>query len=94
MTTGSPWKTGTTLALTMAISYTVCATAYALWPERGIDFLNALFHGLDFRKLMTPTPFTYSMFLSPLLLLVVWGFAVGTLFAWLYKLLHGASGRY
>lgn len=35
-------------------------------PERGIDFLNALFHGLDFRKLGAPLPFTALMFVYPL----------------------------
>ncbi len=51
MTMGSPWRIGATMALTVAIGYSVCTLAYALMPERGIDFLNALFHGLDFRKL-------------------------------------------
>jgi hypothetical protein len=75
--------------VTLAISYTVCAVAYALTPERGIDFLNALFHGLDFRKLGAPMPFTFLMFVYPLVVFVVWGFAVGTLFAWLDNALHG-----
>lgn len=85
MTTKSPLRMGATLALTMVITYTVCALLYALAPERGIDFLNALFHGLDFRKLQTPTPFTFLMFAYPLLVFVVWGFAVGALFAWLHN---------
>lgn len=93
MTTMHPWKTGAALALTLAISYTVCAALYALWPERGIDFLNALFHGLDFHKLGTPMTFTFLMFLYPLVVFVIWGFAVGALFAWLHNLFHGASGR-
>ncbi|HVS26041.1 MAG TPA: DUF5676 family membrane protein [Burkholderiales bacterium] len=86
-----PWKTGATLALTLAITYTVCAAAYVLWPERGIDFLNALFHGLDFHKLGTPMTFTFLMFLYPLVVFVIWGFAVGMLYAWLHNLLHGNS---
>jgi len=89
MATKTPWRTGVTLAVTLAISYTVCAIAYALMPERGIDFLNALFHGLDFRKLGTPMPFTFLMFVYPLVVFVVWGFAVGTLFTWLHNALHG-----
>lgn len=85
MTTTNPWRTGAALAVTMTITYTVCALGYALVPERGIDVLNALFHGLDFRKLQTPTPFTFLMFAYPLLVFVVWGFAVGALFAWLHN---------
>lgn len=85
MSTMSPWRTGIALSLTIVISYTACAALYALWPERGIDFLNALFHGLDFHKLGAPMPFTFLMFLYPLLVFVIWGFAVGALFAWLHN---------
>ena len=91
MATKSPWRIGTTLALTLAISYTLCALAYALMPDRGIDFLNALFHGLDFRKLGTPLPFTFLMFVYPLLAFVVWGFAIGALYAWLHNVVHGGG---
>ena len=93
MTTMHPWKTGAALALTLAITYMVCAALYALWPERGVDFLNALFHGLNFHKLVTPEPFTFVMFIYPFVVFVIWGFAVGTLFAWLHNILHGGSGQ-
>ncbi|VCJ27951.1 DUF5676 family membrane protein [Burkholderia pseudomallei] len=76
------WKFGVALALTIATGYTVCAALYAAWPALGIDFLNALFHGLDFRKLDSGVPFTPSMFVYPFVVFVVWGFLVGTLFAW------------
>jgi len=79
--------------VTLTIPYTVCAIAYALMPERGIDFLNALFHGLDFHKLGTPMPFTFLMFVYPLVVFVIWAFAVGTLYAWLYNVLHRSGGR-
>ncbi len=88
MATMNPWKTGVTLAATLAIAYTACALVYALAPERGIEFVNALSHGLDFRKLGTPAPFTFLMFVYPLFVFVVWGFAVGALYAWLHNLLH------
>ena len=91
MVTKSPWRAGVTLSVTVAITYTVCALAYALMPERGIDFLNALFHGLDFRKLGAAMPFTFLMFVYPLIVVVVWGFAVGALYAWLQHALHGRN---
>ena len=91
MATMNPSKTGTALALTAAIAYTACAIVYALAPERGIDFVNALFHGLDFRRLGTPLPFTFVMFIYPLVVFLVWGFLVGALYAWLHNLLHPAS---
>lgn len=89
----NPWKTGVTLAVTLAIAYTVCAIVYALAPERGIDFVNALSHGLDFHKLGTPAPFTFLMFFYPLVVLTVWGFLVGALYAWLHNLLHGGGNH-
>ena len=93
MTSMNPWKTGVTLAVTLAIAYTACAVVYALAPERGIDFLNAMFHGLDFRKLVTTEPFTFLMFVYPLFVFVVWGFVVGVLYAWMHNLLHGGGNR-
>lgn len=89
MGSNQPWKTGLALSLTMAVSYFVCAVLYGLWPEQGVDFLNALFHGLDFHKLITPVPFTFAIFLYPLAVLMVWGFLVGTVFAWLHNVLQG-----
>ena len=91
MNATNPWRNGVVLALTIAVAYTVCALIYALAPERGIDFVNALSHGLDFRKLGTPAPFTFPMFFYPFVVLVIWGFLVGALYAWLQNLLRGGS---
>ncbi len=88
MKPNSPWKSGAALAVTMAISYILCAVAYALWPAQGVAFLNALFHGLDFGRLTTPAPFVLATALVPLLVLAVWGFVVGTVFAWIYARLQ------
>lgn len=81
--TDNPWKTGAALAATVAVSYPVCTALFVLWPDRGIEFMNALAHGLDFAKLMTDTPLRISQFYYPFAVLVAWAFAVGTLFAWL-----------
>lgn len=86
MSTSNPARTGIALSLTLLITYSVCSALYALWPEQGIDLFNAIFHGLDFRRLGVPMPFTFPMFLYPLVVIVIWGFVVGTLFAWLQKL--------
>ena len=83
MTTLNPWKHGAVLAVTIAVAYTVCALLFALAPDRGIDFMNAISHGLEFRKLGTPAPFTFLMFAYPLAVLTIWGFLVGALYAWL-----------
>ena len=83
MGTLNPWKHGVVLAVTIAVAYTVCAILYALAPERGVDFLNALFHGLDFHKLGSPGAFTFLAFFAPLVVLTIWGFLVGALYGWL-----------
>jgi hypothetical protein len=93
MTMPNPWRTGAALAITMAISYTVCAALYALWPEQGVEFLNALFHGLDFHKLAAPATFRAITFIYPLAVLVVWGFGVGALFGFVQRMLADAGGR-
>lgn len=92
MTRLNPWKHGTVLAATIAIAYAACALLFALAPERGIDFMNALSHGLEFRKLGAPGPFTFLMFVYPLVVLVVWGFLVGALYAWLSNRFLRARG--
>lgn len=85
----APWRTGISLALTIAISYTICALLYALWPAQGVAFLGALFHGLDFGRLQAPQDYSVATFVGPLLVLSVWGATVGTLFAWLSAKLCG-----
>ena len=42
----SPIRLGAALSLTVAIGYTLCAAAWAIWNEPALNFLNALFHGL------------------------------------------------
>ena len=73
----------------MAVSYPICTALYLMWPERGIEFFNALAHGLDFAKLSSPTPFRLSQFLFPYTVLVVWAFLAGTLFSWIGNCLRG-----
>jgi hypothetical protein len=84
-----PLLFGSTLALTIAIMYTLCAAAWAIWPEAALDFLNALFHGLDFRRIQLP-PQVYSpkMFFLPLAVMTGWGFVIGALYAMLHNLLR------
>ena len=87
--TKSPWKTGAALAVTVAVSYAVCTVLFVLWPDRGIEFMNGLAHGLDFAKLLAATPLRISQFYYPFTVLVVWAFAVGTLFGWVHNLFRG-----
>ncbi len=46
-----PLKTGMTLSATILLFYALCTLVWIALPEPFIDFVNALFHGLDFRRL-------------------------------------------
>lgn len=86
----TPCRMGFVLSLTVAISYTVCMLLVLLFPGISMAFLKALFHGLDFSRLGAFQPFTWSMFLLPLVVLSVWSFLVGALFGWLKRCCHSA----
>ena len=92
MATNHPIGIGTSLAVTVGIGYTACTLAFWLWPELSASFMNALFHGLDFRKLQAgPTLFNFGSFLYGLVVIVVWAFVLGKLFGWLLNRLGGRS---
>ncbi|WP_434034909.1 DUF5676 family membrane protein [Cupriavidus sp. a3] len=51
-----PYKTGLTLSATIAIFYALCSLVWLAFPEPFMNFMSALFHGLDFRRLQTGHP--------------------------------------
>ena len=77
-----PLAVGIALAVTLGLMYLLCAALWLMWTKGALDFLNALFHGLDFRKLVLPqkemSPTTFGL---PLLVLTAWGFIAGMLYA-------------
>ena len=92
----SPLRLGATLSLTVAIGYAACAALWAIWNEPALDFLNALFHGLDFRRIALPrSPYDAWLFVYPLLVMAAWAFFIGALFATINNLLnrHVSSRR-
>ena len=83
----NPRQTGTALALTVAILYIACVTAFTFWPEAALDFVNAWIHGIDL-KLLRPAggrPLTAGMFFYGLSGILVTGFGVGALYAVMYN---------
>lgn len=81
MTAENPVRMGSALAVTVAIGYTACALVFWLWPEASANYMNALFHGLDFRKLQSGLElFSFGSFLYALAVLVVWAFLLGAIF--------------
>lgn len=80
---GSALATGTALAITVGIGYAACALVFRAWPDASMEFMNALFHGLDFRKLASGSaPFVFGSFFYALFVAVVWAFGLGALFGW------------
>lgn len=89
MRTNHPARIGIALAATVGIGYAACALVFRLFPDAAANFMNALFHGLDFRKLQTgETLFTFDSFVYGLSVLVAWAFLGGTLFGWIRNLLN------
>jgi hypothetical protein len=89
MTLGNPYKVGSALAITVAIGYALCTIAFWLFPEASANFMNALFHGLDFNPLKREGTFTFASFVYGLTVLVVWAFLMGAVFGWVAERLLG-----
>lgn len=84
MTFNQSWKIGAAFAVTVAIGHALCTLVFWSWPDASANFMNALFHGLDFRKLQAgPQLFSFGSFGYAAAILAGWAFALGTLFAWL-----------
>ena len=80
----NPLGTGAALAVTVGVGYSACAVVFWLWPDAAAVFMNALFHGLDFRKLQSgPMLFEFGSFLYALAVMLVWAFALGAVFSWI-----------
>ena len=80
---------GSTLAVTVAIGYTLCTVAWLIWNEAALQFVNMLFHGLDFRRMLVPhAEYGVRLFLYPFVVLTVWAFFIGVLYAAVSNFLH------
>lgn len=89
MRASNPASTGVALAITVGIGYVACTLVFRLFPDASATFMNALFHGLDFRKLQTgETLFTFGSFAYGFTILVAWAFLGGMLFGWIRNLLN------
>ncbi len=75
--------TGIALSVTVALFYAVCTVAWLVAPGPFLGFMNSLFHGIDFRPLLSTAPFSWGGFVEALLVMFVWAFLAGTFFGWL-----------
>ncbi len=85
----NPWVVGGALAITAAVLYGACATAFALAPGATLDFFNVWFHGLNLTGLQAGAkPFTAGGFLYGLAGIVAYAFVSGAVFAASYNRLR------
>ena len=81
MTPLNPWNFGTVLSITVVVGYLLCAVFWYSLPGPSMELANALFHGMDFRRIYSPAPFAAGSFLFVLAVLAVWAYVVGTIYA-------------
>lgn len=82
--TPSPLKTGSALAVTVALGYAACALLFWAFPAAAASFMSSLFHGLDFSRLQDePAGFGFNGFAGALAVITIWGFFLGALFSFL-----------
>ena len=87
MTKLNPWLFGIVVAITVAIGYLLCTLFWFAFTEYSLDFLNTLFHGMDFRKIYTQSGFVLGGYLGVLVVFVIWGYAMGVVYATVRNLL-------
>ena len=87
MTKLNPWIFGLVVAITVVISYVLCTLFWIAFTEPSMDFLNTLFHGMDFRKIYAPTAFSWAGYLTVLVVFTVWGYLLGVIYAAVRNLL-------
>lgn len=76
-----PIQTGAALSVTVAVFYSLCTLAEVLWPAQFMGFMNALFHGMDFRPLQTTELHPWRDYFYALIVMTLWAFAMGAFFA-------------
>ena len=85
-------RNGTAFALTVALGYAACAAVFWIFPGSAMTFMNALFHGLDFRMLQPASnAFDFSGFAYAGVILTAWAFMLGCAFGAIGRFLEGAA---
>lgn len=88
MAATSPLRMAVALSVTAGIGYSLCTVAFWIWPESAATFMNALFHGLDFRRLQDGAAlFTFGSFAYALAVMMAWAFGLGLIYGWARNLL-------
>lgn len=80
-----PLHTGLSLSTTVAVFYSLCALAEVAFPDAFTALMNAIFHNVDFGKIISSQTYTWVQFFSALIVLAAWAFAAGAFYAWIYN---------
>jgi hypothetical protein len=83
-----PLKTGLALSMTVGLFYSLCTMVEVLWPAQFMGFMNALFHGMDFRALQSTAAHAWRDYFYALAVMALWAFAIGAFFASLHNALE------
>ena len=89
MTRLNPWLFGVVVAITVVISYTLCTLFWFAFTEGSLDFVNAVFHGMDFRRIYTAAAFSLGGYVAVLVVFAVWGYVTGVIYATVRNFLIG-----
>lgn len=81
MTQLNPRTFGAVVSITVIINYILCAIFWYAFSGPALDLINGLFHGMDFRRIYTATPFSAGTFAYVLVVLAVWSYVVGAVYA-------------
>lgn len=92
MRTRQAWRFGVALAIAVGAGYAICTLVWLLLPAPSLAFLNALFHGMDFGRLLAEAAFDVRRWLMALAVLSAWAFLWGTLLAFVVHRLDPAHG--
>ena len=93
MTKLNPWIFGGVLSITVVANYVLCTIFWYVFPGPSLDLINGLFHGMDFRKIYAATPFSTGTFLYVLIVLAVWSYILGAIYATARTLLLGPDSK-
>lgn len=88
MTRSNPFRLGGAFAATVGVGYALCTLVFWIFPQAAGNFMNALFHGLDFSPLATAGGFTFGSFAYGAAVLVAWAFMLGTVYGWIAERFH------
>jgi len=90
----TPIRKGLALAAMVVLFYSLCTPVEVALPSQFMNFMNALFHGVDFSKLASSDPYRWEAFIHALMVIAIWAFAAGAFFAFIHNTPAGGRRRH